>query len=255
MMVARMTHRCYACGEYSVCYFVNGVWSCSGCAATRVVTNKLAGVLETLATIARDGPDAAANLARAFRRGAANAAWGRMLQYMADRIEAGEAGQVIQRTGNDAAAGIWDVRKDETCSLMLDKARSAEITYAFPSLATAYKQGRRRGSALDKACGKRYEAYAKHCRELGYVPPGNRTFKAPSEQRWAVNYLRHECSGYTETYKQLQKEARDVLGPDTLSDELDVVCEKIHQTVKNRVLDKIAACFPDLASAAREQMV
>lgn len=254
-MVARMTRRCYGCGESSICYFVSSVWSCSGCASTRVVTGKLAGVLETLACIARDGPDAAANLARAFRRGAANTTWGRMLQYMADNIEAGEEGQVLQRTGSGVEVGIWDAKKDGTRSMILNRARTTDITYNFPSLDAAYAQGRMRGSALDRACGKRYEAFAKRCRDLGYEPPDNRTFKASPKQRWAVNYLRHECSGYEETCKQLQKEARRLLGPNISRDELDVVCEQVHQTVKNRVQGKIAARFPELAGAAREQMV
>lgn len=250
-----MQRQCYGCGESSVCYLVNGVWSCSGCAAARVVTGRLAGALETLAVIARDGPDAATNLARALRRGAANVFWGRMLQYMADNIEAGEAGQAFQRTRDDASAGIRDAEREAIRLMILGRARSADIAYSFHDLATAYAQGRRRGSALDRACGKRHEAYSRHCRDLGYEPPDTRTFKAPPEQRWATNYLRHECTGYEATYKQLQKEARDLLGSSTPRDELDVVCEQVHQTVKNRVQEAIAARFPELASAAREQMV
>ena len=53
----------------------------------------------------------------------------------------------------------------------------------------------------------------------------------------------------------MQDEARELLGPDSPQDDLDTVCEQIHQIIKNRVQERIAVRFPELAEAAREQMV
>ena len=99
-MVPRIPRRaCNTCGKVAACYFAGGGWNCSGCAAARVVTGRLADTLEMLAEIARDGPKETKNIAKAFRRGAANAFWGRMLQDMADRIEDSAAGQDPREPG------------------------------------------------------------------------------------------------------------------------------------------------------------
>ena len=252
MTVVRMQRRCDGCGKMAACYLIDGAWGCSGCSTARMVTGSLADALETLEDIARDGPDAATNLARALRMGAANAFWGRMLQRMADDVEAGATRQGPANAGN--AVKMQGGRR-AAFSSVLDRAGTVNIVYDFPDLATAYRMGRRRGRARDRACGARREAHTRRCKERGYAPPEYRAFRAPPEQRWAANYLRHECSGYEETYKRLQKEVRKLLGPGIPKDDLDVACEQVHQTVKNRVQREIAAQFPELAGAAIEQTV
>ena len=148
-----------------------------------------------------------------------------------------------------------DGRRDRICSVLLEKARSMDIAYDFPDLATAYEKGLERGPELDKACRGRHDACVRRCKARGYVPSEPRAFKVPSKQRWAANHLRHKCSGYEGAYVQLQEEARELLGPDSPQDDLDTVCEQIHQIIKNRVQERIAVRFPELAEAARGQMV
>ena len=223
-----------------------------------MVTGRLADALEELAEIARDSPKETKNLSKALRRGAANAFWGVMLQDMADRIEAGAAGQGPREAGNDGATETKGGQRDEVRSTLLEKVQSVAIGYDFPDLATAYEKGRERGPGLDKAYLELCDAYVRRCKARGYVPCEHRTFKAPDEQRWAANYLRHECSGYKDAYEQLQEEAWELLGPDSPQPDLEGVYAiggMVHQVIKNRIQEQIAAQFPELAEAAREQRV
>ena len=258
-MVPRIPRRaCNTCGKVAACYFAGGGWNCSGCAAARVVTGRLADTLEMLAEIARDGPKETKNIAKAFRRGAANAFWGRMLQDMADRIEDSAAGQDPREPENGGATETKRDRRDEIRSALLEKAQSMTIRYDFPDLVTAYEKGEKHGPRLDKEYRELHDSYVRRCKTHGYVPCEHRAFKAPDEQRWAANYLRHKCSGYENAYEQLQEEARELLEPDSPQPDLegaDVIDEMIHQVIKNRVQEQIATQFPELAEAAREQRV
>lgn len=258
-MVPRIPrHACDICGKVAVCYFASGGWNCSECVAARVVTDRLADTLEILAEIARDGPKETKNLAKALRRGAANVFWGRMLQDMADRIEDSAAGQDPREPENGGATETKRDRRDKIRSALLEKAQSMAIAYDFPDLATAYERGREHGSRLDKEYRELHDSYVRRCKVRGYVPCEHRTFKAPDEQRWAVNYLRHKCSGYENAYKQLQEEAWELLEPDSPQSDLEgayAIGEMIHQAIKNRIQEQIAAQFPELTEAAREQRV
>ena len=218
-----------------------------------MVTGRLADVLEALAGIAGDSSEAAKSLAKALRRGTANVFWGGMLMDMAGRIEATR--QLCQEARNTGTARSEGSQGDEIRSALLEKAQSTYVWHGFPDLAAAYEGGLEYGPRLDEACSKRHEAYVRRCNELGYAPCERRTFKSPDRQRWAVNYLRHKCSGYRNAYRQLQAEARETLGPHTSPDDLDTFCEQIHQIIKNRVQDRIAEEFPELAEAAEEQKV
>ena len=244
--------RCYTCGEFAACYLAGGGWNCGACATARVVTGRLADALETLAEISCKGPGNAEHLARALRRGATNTFWGDVLQDIADRIKTRMTDQGHQRTGGKARTE--DGRSGKIRSALLRKAQTVDIMCDFPKLATAYKNGRECGRRLDRACQERHDAYARRCKARGYKPYERRTFKSPDAQRWAVNYLRHACSGYDD-YKQLQAEACKLLGPNCTQDYADAVCECIHQIIKNRVQDRIVEAFPELAEAAEEQKV
>ena len=258
-MVPRMPRRaCDICGKAAACYLAGGGWNCSGCAAARVVTGRLADVLEALAEIARDGPKETKDIAKALRRGAANAFWGGMLQDMADRIEDGASGQGHRETENGGATETKGGRRDEVRSALLEKARSMTIGHDFPDLATAYEKGRECGPGLDKEYLELHEAYARRCKARGYVPCERRASKVPDEQRWAANYLRHERSGYDDASGQLQEEAWALLGPGSPQPDSEgayAIGGMIHQVIKNRIQEQIAAQFPELAEAAREQMV
>ena len=219
-----------------------------------MVTGRLADALDALAEIANDGPKETKSLAKALRQGATNAFWGGMLQDMADRIEANVAGQGTREAGNGGAVETGDDRRDEVCSALLEEAQSMAIGHDFPDLATAYEKGRERGPGLDKTSRELHDAYVRRCKTRGYAPCEPRAFKAPDEQRWAANYLRHECSGYKDTYEQLQEEAWKLLGSDSPQPDLegaDAIGGMMHQIVKNRVQEQIAAQFPELAEAAR----
>ena len=223
-----------------------------------MVTGRLADALEALAEIARDGPKETKSLAKALRRGAANAFWGGMLHDMADRIEAGAAGQGTREAGNGGATETKDGRRDKVRLALLEKAQSMAIGCDFPDLAAAYEKGRQRGPGLDKENRKSHDAYVRRCKALGYVPCEHRAFKAPDEQRWAANYLRHECSGYDDASGELQEEAWELLGPDSPQPDLEgtyAIGGMMHQVIKNRIQEQIAAQFPELAEAAREQRV
>ena len=258
-MVPRIPRRaCDTCGKVVACYSAGGGWNCSGCAAARVVTGRLADTLEMLSEIACDGPKETQDLAKALRRGATNAFWGRMLQDMADRIENSAVGQDPREPENGDATETKRDRRDKIRSALLEKTQSVVIMYDFPDLATAYEKGRECGPGRDKECRELHDSYVRRCRARGYVPCEHRAFKAPDEQRWAVNYLRHECLGYENAYEQLQDEARELREPDSPQPDLegaDVIDEMIHQAIKNRIQEQIAARFPELAEAAREQMV
>ena len=111
---------------------------------------------------------------------------------------------------------------------------------------------RKRGNTdpnRDENKHKSYEGYAKRCAMLGWIPCEPRVLKAPDGQRWAVNYLRYECSNYR-IYRQMQMEAWELPIPGKF-----VIYERIHQIVKNRVLAEIAARYPELAEAAEEQTI
>ena len=95
--------RCDTCGDIAACHLAGGGWNCSKCALARVVTGSLADALEMMAEIAGEGPGATKNLAQALRRGAANAFWGGMLLYMADKIEVKVAEQGSQGIENGGA--------------------------------------------------------------------------------------------------------------------------------------------------------
>ena len=216
-------------------------------------TVQLADTLEDMAEVAGKGPEAAKSVARALRMGAANAFWGKALLAAADRIESQAAEQRVRETGNgngtspDAAV---PKNADMHGAELLEKARATDIAYDFPDLAEAYKRGRECGPECDEQKRKSHEGYAKRCKARGYVPCEPRALKARDEQGWAVNYLRHKCSNYEEIYGQLQNEAWElpIAGR-------HVLCEHIHQIVKNRVQGKIAEEFPELAEAAMEQKV
>ena len=259
LTVARIQNRvCDTCGKAGVCYLTVGRWNCSGCATARVATGSLAAALEVLAEIARDGQKETKSLAQALRRGAANSFWGGMLQGMADRIDASAAEQEARETGNGAVAETKDSRMDEACLTLLEKAQSMTIKYDFPDLATAYEKGREYGPGLDKEYGELHDTYVGRCEVRGYVPCKPREFKVPDEQRWAVNYLRHKCSSYEDACGRLQDEAQGQLEPDSPRPDWEgfhATSEMIHQVIKNRVQEQIEAQFPELADAAKEQMV
>ena len=223
-----------------------------------MVTCRLADTLKILAEIARDGPKETKNLAKALRRGTANAFWGRMLQDMADRIEDSAAGHGLREPENGGATETKRDRRDEIRSALLEKAQSMDIWYDFPDLATVYEKGREHGPRLDMEYRELHDSYVRRCKARGYVPCEHRVFKAPDEQRWAANYLRHKCSGYKDAYEQLQEETRELLRSDSPQPDLECVYaigEMIHQTIKNRVQEQIATRFSELAEAAREQRV
>ena len=218
-----------------------------------MATSRLADALENMAEVAGKGPEAAKIVARALRMGIGNAFWGEALLAAADRIEAKAAAQGTQETWNGGGAStdasipqIVDVPGAE----LLEKAKTVYIAYNFPDLATAYARGRECGTEWDEQKRKSHEGYAKRCKARGYVPCEPRALKAPDEQRWAVNHLRHKCSNYEEIYKQLQNEVWDLPIAGWYA-----LYELIHQIVKNRVQDKIAGQFPELAEAAEEQKV
>ena len=119
-------------------------------------------------------------------------------------------------------------------------------------------------SLQDKPCSNQVAdsrfptAVISHFYSAVYVPYKPKTFKSSDKQRWAVNYLRHECSSYKEAYEQLQDEVWELLDPDIPQADYEgayVVSELVHCTIKNRIQEKIAAQFPELADAAGEQML
>ena len=62
----------------------------------------------------------------------------------------------------------------------------------------------------------------------------------PSDGRAAVNYLRHRCTTYD----------------DRLAESFGRVGTKLaHAIIKNRILERIAESFPELAAEARSQMI
>ena len=231
-----------------------------------MVTGSLADILEMMTEIASEGPEATKNLVQALRRGAANAFWGGMLLDMSDKIEVKVAEQGSQWIENGSAAkeristvvGIKDSRMDRLVAELLEKAQTLDIVYNFPDLTTAYKKGCEHGPVRDKEDRKPYDMYVKRCKAHGYVPYKSKTFKSSDKQRWAVNYLRHECSSYKEACEQLQDEVWELLDPDISQADYEgayVVNELVHCTIKNRIQEKIAAQFPELADAAGEQML
>lgn len=253
-MVARMDNRrCNSCGKFAVCYRAGGGWNCGTCASNRVVSGPLADALETLAEVAGDCPEAAASLARALRQETSNRFWGDMLCDMADRIDAGASMQALHET--DCTIPESRVGQKAKIRSIPLKAQTVDITYDFSGLPATYEKGRERGTRRDGMCQKRYDARAAFCRERGYPQPVRREFKAPDAKRWAANYLRHERSNYQKVYQRLQRKARNLLGPVLSGDDICVICEQIHQTVKNRVQMHIARRFPELAEAAMEQTV
>ena len=230
------------------------------------MTGSLADALGMMAEIVGEGPGATKNLAQALRRGAANAFWGGMLLYMADKIEVKVAEQGFQGIENGGAtkgrantvAEIKGSRMDRLVAELLEKAQTLDIVYNFPDLATAYKKGREHGPVRDKEDQKPYDMYVKRCKARGYVPYKPKTFRSSDKQRWAVNYLRHERSSYKEAYEQLQDEVWELLDPDVSKADYEgayVVSELVHCAIKNRIQEKIVAQFPELADAAREQML
>ena len=258
-MISSIPRRtCDTCGTISTCYLAGGGWNCSGCAMALVVTHSLASTLETLAEIASDGPMETKNLAQALRRGAANPFWGVMLQDMADKVDAIAAGHETREERNGSTSGTKDTQMDQTGRELLDKVRSVAIKYRFPDLATAFQKGGELGPGLDNQNRELHDAYVRRCEVLSYVPCKCRESKVPDEQRWAVNYLRHECSSYEDVCGRLQDEARERLASDSPRPDWEgfyATSEMIHQVVKNRVQRQIAAQFPELADAACEQMV
>ena len=252
-MVARIPNRrCHACHKFAPCYEAGGGWNCGNCAPARVVAGKLATALDVLARMARDCPEAAASLAGALRNAGADAVWGGALHAMAERAEEWAAGRGGGAYGY-MTAGIGPAVR--ACSGVLDEARRAEVLCDFPDLATAYEMGQRRGPRLDRICKRRRDAFKRLCIKRGFVPPGTVKPESPNESRWAVNYLRHECTNYRAVYGWLQRKARTRLKATASRDEVRVVSEMIHRIVKNRVQDKIAGEFPELAGVAMEQRV
>ena len=242
--------RCDDCGEFASCCGVNLGWYCSRCAPSRMATVRLADALEDMAEAAGGGPEAADSVARALRRGAGSTFWGEALLAAADRI--GAAGQPVQEGGNGDAPSPGDFAPEMAApgAELLEKAKTADLACDFPDLATAYDMGREYGPKLDEDKRKAYEGYAKRCGAMGWAPCETRKFMAPDEQRWAVSYLRHRRSKYDEVYRQLQ----DVVWELPMGGR-GVLEEQVHRIIKNRVQDRIAEDFPELAEAAEEQKV
>ena len=254
-MVARIPNRrCHACHKFAPCYEAGGGWNCGDCAPARVVAGKLATALDVLARMARDCPEAAASLAGALRNAGADAVWGGALHAMAERAEEWAAGRG-GGTSEYSAVGIGGGPVAGARSGVLDGARRAKISCDFPDLATAYEMGQKHGPKLDEICRRRRDAFKRLCIKRGFVPPGTVKPESPNESRWAVNYLRHERTDYTAVYGRLQRKARARLKATASRDEVRVVFEMIHRIVKNRVQDKIAGEFPELAGVAMEQRV
>ena len=255
-MVARMqNHVCYGCGEADICYAVGTRWNCGACATARLVTRTLPDTLERLAEIAGYGLEETKGLAKALRRGVANTFWGEILQAMADHIDA----KAVTLGGLAAEGGGLtdniDDKRNKICLALLKKAQTIDIECDFPDLAAAYRGGQKSMTKHYKDKPDRLDPYIERCKTSSWVPCKPRAFKAPANQRWAVNYLRHECSSYDDACRRLKAEARGLLESDISTDDLCVVYGQIHQIIKNRVQDRIANKFADLAEAAIEQKV
>lgn len=255
-MVARIqNHVCYTCGETGICYAVDTRWNCGACATARLVTRTLPDILERLAEIAGYGLEETKGLAEALRRGVANAFWGEILQNMADSIDAKVATLSRLAAEKDGLTYAEDDKINKICLTLFKEAQTIDIECDFPDLATAYAKDQKSMAEHYKSKLDWRDPYVERCKAYNWMPCKPRTFKAPTNQRWAVNYLRHECSSYDIAYRRLQAEARKVLESDVSEDDLCVVCGRIHQIIKNRVQDSIAEAFADLAEAAIEQKV
>ena len=82
-----------------------------------------------------------------------------------------------------------------------------------------------------------YDAYVGRCIERGEEPEPMRGPAHPevdAEDRWAVNYLRHECTAYDRLLDEFGSPARGIL--------------------RRRVHEKIAETYPELAGAAMEMI-
>ena len=256
MIVARIPcRRCDACGKFAVCYLAGGGWNCSTCAPPRVVAGKLADALDALAVIIRDCPEAYLSVVQALCKCRFNMFLGGLFLNTVQWMESG----VVVQSNKHPRGDITGIDRNDIVTeiylSLLKKAKCAHIAYDFPDLSTAYKKGRERGLKLDNAFKKRHSMFVKLCKKRGLVPPEPRKINAADSQRWATNYLRHECSDYKHVYEWLQCEARNILKQYISQDDLCVVYEQIHQIIKNRVQDKIAEMFPKLTDVCMEQKV
>ena len=258
-------HVCDTCGDNTVCYVDTDHfqgWHCGRCTLALTGPDYLIRTLNRVAGIASWEPETAREFIRALLERANGPIAKNMLADIDGRIKEATAGrqgpnaegtpEADRNTSKDGphsmANGIW--------AEMSERARTFKIEYEFPDdLEVAYKQGRKEGPRYEK------EQPVSHTQDIrwdeAFAPSKLRTFQAPVGQRWAVNYLRLECSGYKTACKKLLEEARNMLERDGRSASLEdnVVYEQIHRIIKNRVQNTIAKRFPELAAASKEQMI
>lgn len=178
-----------------------------------MVAGKLADTLDVLAVIIRECPGASVSLVQALRKCTFNTFLGGLFLNIANWIESGVVVQSNKHTRGDITGIERNYMVAKIYWSLLKKAKCVHIAYDFPNLSTAYKKGRECGLKLDNASKKRHSMLIKICKKRGLVPPKPRKIKARDSQRWAVNYLRHECSDYKHVYEWLQCEARNMLKP------------------------------------------
>ena len=102
-------------------------------------------------------------------------------------------------------------------------------------LAVVVAKGAARNEEMREYYRSEYEAYVERCMRRGDDPEPMRGTNYPeveAEHRWAINYLRHECTAYDSLLYRLGGSARDDL--------------------RERVHEAIGEAYPELAESAME---
>lgn len=268
--VVRIPRRvCDTCGDDTACYvtpnpYYDG-WHCGRCTLARTEPHYLAYAFNRVAGIANYEPKVAGEFIRALLETADNQLTKTMLLGMIKHIDEATTKQrgsdTEGGTGTDHGAGIVnnseEILTDGIRTKMSKRARTFKIEYNFPdNLAIAYEEGRKLGPNHNK---ERSVPYPQDIAwSAMYMPHKLRLFQSPVGQRWAVNYLRHECTDYEDACAKLQKEAMDLLEQNGHGGNWaakHIIAEQIHCIIKNRIQTEIGERFPELAKAAGEQKV
>jgi len=269
--VVRIPRRvCDTCGDEISCYaalhprYFDG-WHCGRCTLARTAPDYLAHAFNCVTGIAGWEPKVAGEFIRALLETADNQLAKNMLSDMAKRIDEAATKRRSPDTEDGAGTGHEadiiksdeEILTDGICAEMSQRAQTFKIEYSFPdNLAIAYEEGRKSGPSYDKERPVPYPQDM-YWSEV-YMPRKLRIFQLPVEQRWTVNYLRHECTDYKAACEKLQEEAMELLEQNDYEAVWEAKCvigEQIHRIIKNRIQEEIAERFPELAEAAEEQKV